>query len=99
MYPNQNLAEDFAEQHDLADEHPDGETLRWCCANGVQVSSRVGVDEYQSSSWPRRTRSKEGNLAYFYDTVGYDAYDFVGQLDADHAEVGLVTVVGALKSQ
>ena len=22
-------------------------------------------------TWPRRTKSKEGNLAYFYDTVGY----------------------------
>src|SRR5207237_789745 len=25
-----------------------------------------------------------GNLAYFYDTVGYEKYDIVVQLDADH---------------
>lgn len=68
----------------LADEDPDEETLVWCRANGVQVSCRKGVPEYHNKSWPRRTRAKEGNLAYFYDTFGYDRYDFVSQFDADH---------------
>jgi cellulose synthase (UDP-forming) len=68
----------------LADERPDAETMAWCAANGVQVSSRFGVEDYHRSSWPRRTRSKEGNLAYFYDMYGYDLYDVVAQFDADH---------------
>ena len=68
----------------LADEKPDAETLAWCDANGVRVSSRDGVDAYHRSEWPRRTRSKEGNLAYFYDRWGYREYDVVAQLDADH---------------
>ena len=32
-----------------------------------------------------RQKCKEGNLAYFYEAMGgYDRYDFVSQLDADH---------------
>lgn len=68
----------------LADEDPDKETLTWCAARGVQVSCRRGQPGYHNPAWPRRTRCKEGNLAYFYDTHGYDNYDFVAQFDADH---------------
>lgn len=68
----------------LADEDPSQETLDWCAAHGVSVSTRLGITEYHRAEWPRRTRSKEGNLAYFYDTVGYERYDVVAQLDADH---------------
>ncbi|HEF5872740.1 TPA: glycosyltransferase [Burkholderia cenocepacia] len=68
----------------LADEDPSPATLDWCRAHGVFVSTRRGIAAYHRASWPRRTRCKEGNLAYFYDTVGYDHYDFVSQLDADH---------------
>src|SRR2546430_15410972 len=32
----------------------------------------------------RRTRCKEGNLAYFYDHWGYRHYDVVVQFDCDH---------------
>ena len=39
---------------------------------------------YHQPSWPRRTRCKEGNLAFFYDMWGYRLYDVVAQLDADH---------------
>ncbi len=68
----------------LADEEPDGETLGWCQREGVRVSTRKGVAEYHRPTWPRRTRCKEGNLAYFYDTYGYVNYDVVVQMDADH---------------
>lgn len=73
-------------RHDtwLADEDPSEMTLAWCRARGVRVCTRSGVADYHRQSWPRRTRCKEGNLAYFYDTVGYANYDFVAQLDADH---------------
>ncbi|WP_424942073.1 glycosyltransferase family 2 protein [Aliiroseovarius crassostreae] len=69
----------------LADEDPDEDTIAWCKANGVKISTRKGVAEYHQKEWPRRTRCKEGNLAYFYDHYGYDQYDVVSQLDADHA--------------
>lgn len=68
----------------LADESPDETTLAWCRENGVAVSTREGEPRYHEESWPRRTRSKEGNLAWFYDTFGYDGYDVVAQFDADH---------------
>jgi cellulose synthase/poly-beta-1,6-N-acetylglucosamine synthase-like glycosyltransferase len=68
----------------LADEDPAPETIAWCERHGVRISSRRGVAEYHRPDWPRRTRSKEGNLAYFYDHHGYQGYDFVVQLDADH---------------
>ncbi len=68
----------------LADEDPSPETLCWCAAHGVFISTRKGVAEYHRAAWPRRTRCKEGNLAYFYDHYGYERYDFVAQFDADH---------------
>jgi cellulose synthase (UDP-forming) len=68
----------------LADEDPAPETIVWCKRHGVRISSRKDVAEYHRPDWPRRTRSKEGNLAYFYDHYGYSNYDFVVQLDADH---------------
>lgn len=68
----------------LADEKPEPETVNWCRANGVRISTRQDCPEYHQPVWPRRTRCKEGNLAYFYDHYGYEQYDFVSQLDADH---------------
>ncbi|MBD3814718.1 MAG: glycosyltransferase, partial [Betaproteobacteria bacterium] len=78
------LAQDYPHDTWLADEDPAPETLAWCAAHGVKVSSRKGVDAYHQATWPRRTRCKEGNLAYFYDHWGYRDYDIVSQLDADH---------------
>jgi cellulose synthase/poly-beta-1,6-N-acetylglucosamine synthase-like glycosyltransferase len=69
----------------LADEDPSPTTTAWCQQHGVQVSCRKDVPTYHNASWPRRTRCKEGNLSYFYEAMGgYDNYDFVAQLDADH---------------
>ncbi len=78
------LEQDVPHDTWLADEAPTPETLAWAAAHGVKVSTRFGVAEYHRTSWPRRTRCKEGNLAYFYDHYGYDRYDVVVQLDADH---------------
>ncbi|ODT17786.1 MAG: N-acetylglucosaminyltransferase, partial [Kaistia sp. SCN 65-12] len=79
------LAQNVPHDTWLADEDPSPETLAWCEANGVFVSTRKGREDYHRKTWPRRTRCKEGNLAFFYDTYGYERYDFVAQLDADHA--------------
>ena len=68
----------------LADEDPAPETVAWCRDHGVQISTRKDIAAYHQTTWPRRTRCKEGNLAYFYDHYGYEAYDIVAQLDADH---------------
>jgi cellulose synthase (UDP-forming) len=80
------LRQDYPYPYDvwLADESPSPETLRWCEEHSVKVSCREGVDDYHRPTWPRRTRCKEGNLAYFYDHWGYRDYDVVAQLDADH---------------
>ena len=48
------------------------------------VATRNGREEYHRTTWPRRTKCKEGNLAYFYDHWGYRNYDVVAQLDCDH---------------
>jgi cellulose synthase/poly-beta-1,6-N-acetylglucosamine synthase-like glycosyltransferase len=68
----------------LADEDPSSETIKWCREQGVMISTRKGRTDYHNKSWPRRTKCKEGNLAFFYDHYGYANYDFVVQLDADH---------------
>lgn len=78
------LDQDIPHDTWLADENPSRKTLAWCAARGVRVSSRFGVEDYHRPTWPRRTRCKEGNLAYFYDNWGYNLYDVVCQLDADH---------------
>ncbi|WFR72738.1 glycosyltransferase [Prescottella defluvii] len=80
------LAQDYPGDYDvwLADEDPSPETVAWCDSRGVSISTRRGDARYQRTTWPRRRRCKEGNLAYFYDHYGYDAYDVVSQLDSDH---------------
>mgnify|MGYP000004305435 CR=1 FL=1 len=78
------LEQDFPHDTWLADEDPQPATVAWCAAQGVKISTRKGVEAYHQPQWPRRTRCKEGNLAFFYDHFGYDNYDFVAQLDADH---------------
>ncbi|MGX1886610.1 glycosyltransferase family 2 protein [Streptomyces sp. NPDC055287] len=80
------LAQDFAYSYHvwLCDEDPSQEILQWCVANGVRMSCRRGLPDYHRATWPRRTRCKEGNLAYFYDNWGYRDYDVVAQLDCDH---------------
>jgi cellulose synthase (UDP-forming) len=77
-------AQDVPHDTWLADEDPSPEILAWCQEHGIKVSTRRGVADYHRLTWPRRTKCKEGNLAYFYDHYGYDNYDFVSQLDADH---------------
>lgn len=78
------LTQEYPHDTWLADEDPDEETLSWCFEHGVKVSSRKGNADYHLIDWPRRTKCKEGNLAYFYDYHGYHGYDFVAQLDSDH---------------
>lgn len=80
------LAQDFPHAYDvwLCDEAPEAATHLWCADHGVRISSRNGISDYHRLEWPRRTRCKEGNLAYFYDHWGYRDYHVVAQLDADH---------------
>ena len=80
------LMQDFPSSYDvwLCDEKPMPDALEWCGRNAVNVSTREGVAAYHQPYWPRRTKCKEGNLAYFYDHWGYDRYDVVVQLDCDH---------------
>ena len=80
------LAQQYPWRYDvwLCDEDPDERILLWCEANDVRVSCRRGVEDYHRDTWPRRTRCKEGNLAYFYDNWGYQDYHVVVQLDCDH---------------
>ena len=78
------LAQDYPHDTWLADEDPSEETIAWCHARNVMISTRRGREDYHRKVWPRRTRCKEGNLAFFYDHYGYERYDFVAQMDADH---------------
>ncbi|MEU6696833.1 glycosyltransferase family 2 protein [Pseudonocardia sp. NPDC046786] len=80
------LAQDFPAPYDvwICDERTTDEIRAWCAGNGVRISTREDVDGYHRLTWPRRTKCKEGNLAYFYDRWGYADYDVVAQLDCDH---------------
>lgn len=81
---NGMLAQAWPHDTWLADENPTEEVRAWCARHGVRISTRFGREDYHRKSWPRRTRCKEGNLAFFYDHYGYENYDVVVQLDADH---------------
>jgi cellulose synthase/poly-beta-1,6-N-acetylglucosamine synthase-like glycosyltransferase len=80
------LAQRYPQPYDvwICDERTTDEIRAWCAGHGVRLSTREGVEAYHRSTWPRRTRCKEGNLAYFYDHWGYRDYDVVVQLDCDH---------------
>jgi cellulose synthase (UDP-forming) len=80
------IRQDFPVPYDvwLCDERPTSEILEWCARFGVMVATRNGVTKYHRDTWPRRTKCKEGNLAYFYDHWGYRNYEVVVQLDCDH---------------
>ncbi len=80
------LAQDYPFGYDvwLCDERPTATVADWCSRHGVRLSSRYGVTGYHRPAWPRRTRCKEGSLAYFYDHWGYRDYQAVAQLDCDH---------------
>ncbi len=78
------LAQDYPHHTWLADEAPTSAVRDWCAEHDVFISTRKDRPDYHRTSWPRRTRCKEGNLAFFYDHYGYEYYDFAVQLDADH---------------
>lgn len=78
------LAQKYPHDTWLADENPDQKVIEWCKENNVQISTRKDNPDYHRPSWPRKQRTKEGNLAYFYDHFGYKKYNFVVQMDADH---------------
>lgn len=80
------LAQEYPHAYDvwLCDESPDEEVRAWCHIHGVRLSCREGRHDYHQKTWPRRTKCKEGNVAFFYDSWGYEHYDVVVQLDCDH---------------
>ena len=80
------LGQEFPLPYDvwICDEQPTAEIIDWCGEHGVVVATRNGREKYHRTTWPRRTKCKEGNLAYFYDHWGYRNYDVVAQLDCDH---------------
>lgn len=78
------LAQRYPHDTWLADEDPTPEVVEWARKHMVKISTRRGHPEYNRPEWPRRAKTKEGNLAYFYDTYGYRDYDVVVQMDADH---------------
>ncbi|MGW7055955.1 glycosyltransferase family 2 protein [Streptomyces sp. NPDC054888] len=80
------LAQTYPHSYDvwLCDEAPTEEIEEWCRRHQVTISCRRGVAPYHRAQWPRRTRCKEGNFAYFYDHWGYWRYAVVAQLDCDH---------------
>lgn len=79
-----SLNQDYVHDTWVADEDPSENDMLWYKQNGIKVSCRKDDARYHNDTWPRRKKSKEGNLAYFYDNYGYKNYDVVVHLDADH---------------
>ena len=53
-------------------------------AHGVFVSTRKGRSDYHRTSGRAARGARKATSPIFYDHYGYERYDFVAQLDADH---------------
>lgn len=78
------IAQKYPHDTWVADEDPTPEALAWYENHNIKISCRKENPYYHQDTWPRRKKTKEGNLAYFHDNFGYHIYDFVVQMDVDH---------------
>lgn len=72
--------------------------VEFCQHHNVTISCRLGLESYHRDSFPRRTRSKEGNLSYFYDFFVFsnpsNPFKFALQFDIDHVPtLGYVSAI------
>lgn len=71
----------------VLDEGGDPRVRRLCEEFGAHYWSRAGVPEFNQEEWPFQAKTKSGNYNSWFSTVAYDDYDYIVQLDTDHAPV------------
>jgi len=76
----------FEYPHDtwLLDEGDDPLLREACARLGVRYFTRKGDPRYQTPSGPFAAGWKHGNYNSWLDSVGYDSYDILIQVDSDH---------------
>ncbi|MEZ4572160.1 MAG: glycosyltransferase [Thermomicrobiales bacterium] len=71
----------------VLDEGGDDRVRELCDRYGAHYWSRRGIPEFNQPDWPFQAKTKSGNYNAWFNDVAYDAYDFLVQLDTDHAPV------------
>ena len=74
-------------QHDnwVLDEGGDPRVSALCARYGVKYWTRKGIPEFNQDHWPHQAKTKSGNYNSWFSDIAYDQYDFIVQLDTDHA--------------
>ena len=71
----------------VLDEGGDPNVRKLCEEFGANYWSRAGIPAFNQEEWPFQAKTKSGNYNSWFSTVAYDAYDYIVQLDTDHAPV------------
>lgn len=71
----------------VLDEGGDPRVRALCDRYGAHYWTRKGIQEFNQVAWPFQAKTKSGNYNSWFSQVGYDRYDFLVQLDTDHAPV------------
>ena len=77
-YPHHNV---------VLDEGGDNRVRELCQRYGASYFSRKGIARFNQPVWPFQAKTKSGNYNSWLSEVGYRDYDFIVQLDTDHAPV------------
>jgi cellulose synthase (UDP-forming) len=71
----------------VLDEGGDERVRELCARYGAHYWSRKGIPEFNQPDWPHQAKTKSGNYNSWFVDVAYDGYDYLVQLDSDHAPV------------
>lgn len=71
----------------VLDEGGDPHVRALCERYGARYWSRKGIPEFNQPDWPHQAKTKSGNYNSWFSDVAYARYDYIIQLDTDHAPV------------
>lgn len=71
----------------VLDEGGDPHVRALCERYGAHYWSRKGIPEFNQPDWPYQAKTKSGNYNSWFSDVAYARYDYIIQLDTDHAPV------------
>lgn len=71
----------------VLDEGGDPQVRALCARYGANYWTRKGVPEFNQPEWPFQAKTKSGNYNSWFSQIAYERYDYLVQLDTDHAPV------------
>jgi cellulose synthase (UDP-forming) len=71
----------------VLDEGRDQSVRDLCDRYGAHYWSRKDIPEFNQPDWPHQAKTKSGNYNSWFVDVAYDRYEYLVQLDSDHAPI------------